>query len=62
MIDLGMPMSLWPDVYGNGFRARHYLESEGEERVAPLVEAIEAAAASFCTARPAKRSSSRMAW
>lgn len=35
MIDLGMPMSLWPDVYGNGFRARHYLESEGEERVAP---------------------------
>ena len=47
MIDLGMPMSLWPDVYGNGFRARHYLESEGEERVAPLVEAIEAAGGEF---------------
>ena len=47
MIDLGMPMSLWPDVYGNGFRARHYLESEGDERVAPLVEAIEAAGGEF---------------
>lgn len=47
MIDLGMPMSLWPDVYGNGFRARHYLESEGEERVAPLVSAIEAAGGEF---------------
>lgn len=47
MIDLGMPMSLWPDVYGNGFRARHYLESEGEERVAPLVQAIEAADGEF---------------
>lgn len=47
MIDLGIPMSLWPDVYGNGFRARHYLESEGEERVAPLVQAIEAAGGEF---------------
>ena len=47
MIDLGMPMSLWPDVYGNGFRARHYLQSEGDERVAPLVEAIEAAGGEF---------------
>lgn len=47
MIDLGMPMSLWPDMYGNGFRARHYLESEGEERVAPLVQAIEAAGGEF---------------
>ncbi|BAK43786.1 FAD-dependent oxidoreductase [Eggerthella sp. YY7918] len=47
MIDLGVPMSLWPDVYGNGFRARHFLESEGEERVAPLVQAIEAAGGEF---------------
>ena len=47
MIDLGIPMSLWPDVYGNGFRARHYLESEGNERVAPLVDAIEATGGEF---------------
>ena len=47
MIDLGIPMSLWPDVYGNGFRARHYLETGGEERVAPLVSAIEAAGGTF---------------
>lgn len=41
LLDLGLPMSLWPDVYGNGFRARHLLESEGEERVAPILAEIE---------------------
>ncbi len=41
MIDLGLPMSLWPDVYGNGFRARHYFETDGEERITPIVAEIE---------------------
>lgn len=47
MMDLGVKMSLWPDVYENGFRARHYLESEGEERIAPLVAEIEANGGQF---------------
>lgn len=41
MIDLGIPMTLWPDVYGNGFRARHLFGSGGEDRVAPIVKTIE---------------------
>lgn len=47
MIDLGIKMSLWPDVYGNGFRARHYLEDEGEDRVQPIVDEIEGAGGEF---------------
>ena len=42
MIDLGVEMYLWPDVYDNGFRARHFLISEGRDRVEPFVQDIEA--------------------
>ena len=41
MMDLGIPMSLWPDVYANGFRARHFFGCDGEARIAPIVEDIE---------------------
>ena len=41
MMDLGIEMELWPDAYDNGFRARHYILPEGEERIAPIVKDIE---------------------
>ncbi len=41
MMDLGIPMELWPDVYDNGFRARHYFLADGKDRVEPIVKAIE---------------------
>ncbi len=41
MMDLGIKMSLWPDVYDNGFRARHFLDVEGEERIKPMTDEIE---------------------
>ncbi len=47
MMDLGVKMSLWPDVYGNGFRARHYIESAGEARTAPIAAEIEANGGQF---------------
>lgn len=47
MLDLGIPMELIPDTYGVGFRGRHMLLTGGEERVAPLVSAIEAAGGEF---------------
>ena len=47
MQDLGVPMYLWPDAYDNGFRARHFFMNGGEERVAPIVKAIEANGGQF---------------
>lgn len=47
MLDLGIPMTLIPDSYGVGFRGRHMFQNGGEERVAPLVQAIEAAGGEF---------------
>lgn len=47
MLDLGIPMDLIPDSYGVGFRGRHMFATGGEERVAPLVQAIEAAGGEF---------------
>lgn len=47
MLDLGIPMTLIPDSYGVGFRGRHMFDTGGEERVAPLVQAIEAAGGEF---------------
>ncbi len=47
MMDLGVPMSLWPDVYGNGFRARHFIEAGGADRTMPIVEEIEANGGQF---------------
>ena len=47
MMDLGVEMELWPDVYKNGFRARHYILPEGAERVDPIVNAIEEAGGTF---------------
>ncbi|BAK45352.1 FAD-dependent oxidoreductase [Eggerthella sp. YY7918] len=43
MLDLGIPMMLIPDTYGVGFRGRHMFQTGGEERVAPIIKAIEAA-------------------
>ncbi len=40
MLDLGIEMELWGDPYGTGFRGRHYLISEGEERTQPIVDDI----------------------
>ncbi|MEG0758113.1 MAG: FAD-dependent oxidoreductase, partial [Raoultibacter sp.] len=47
MLDLGIPMDLIPDSYGVGFRGRHMFVTGGEERVAPLIQAIEAAGGEF---------------
>lgn len=47
MCDFGVPMTLWPDVYGNGFRARHFFSNGGNDRVAPIVNAIEEAGGEF---------------
>lgn len=47
MMELEIPMSLWPDVYDNGFRARHYFECDGKDRIEPIVNAIEAAGGEF---------------
>ena len=41
MMDLGIEMTLWPDAYDNGFRARHFITPEGEDRIAPIVAEIE---------------------
>lgn len=55
MLDLGIEMELMEDTYGVGFRGRHYILSEGEERVAPLVEAIEAAGGEFVFSTAAEK-------
>ncbi|WP_080801958.1 FAD-dependent oxidoreductase [Arabiibacter massiliensis] len=47
MLDLGIPMQLIPDTYGVGFRGRHMFMTGGEERVTPIVGAIEAAGGEF---------------
>lgn len=47
MMDLGIPMELWPDVYDNGFRARHYFLADGKDRVEPIVQAIEESGGEF---------------
>ena len=47
MQDLGIEMYLWPDAYDNGFRARHFIVSEGEERISPIVKEIEANGGQF---------------
>ena len=47
MLDLGIEMYLMEDTYGVGFRGRHYILSEGEERTQPLIDAAEAAGATF---------------
>ena len=54
LYDLGVEMYLWPDAYDNGFRARHYLISEGEERVGPVVAEIEANGGRFLYSTKAK--------
>ncbi len=54
MMDLGIGMELWPDAYDNGFRARHYILPEGEERIAPIVNDIEANGGQFLYGYKAK--------
>lgn len=54
MQDLGIEMYLWPDAYDNGFRARHYILSEGEERISPIVKDIEANGGQFIYSAKAK--------
>ncbi len=54
MIDLGIPMTLWPDVYDNGFRARHLFSVDGQERIEPIVKDIEANGGEFIYAAKAK--------
>ena len=55
MLDLGIPMTLIPDSYGVGFRGRHMFDTGGEERVAPLVQAIEAAGGEFLFSTAAEK-------
>ena len=55
MLDLGIPMALIPDTYGVGFRGRHMFQTGGEERVAPIVSAIEAAGGEFMFATAAEK-------
>ena len=55
MVDLGIPFTLDPDVYGNGFRARHFFGVGGEERVAPIVSAIEEAGGTFFLSNAAEK-------
>lgn len=47
MLDLGIEMTLIPDTYGVGFRGRHMFAAGGNDRVAPIVEAIEAQGGEF---------------
>jgi fumarate reductase flavoprotein subunit len=47
MLDLGIEMYLWEDAYDNGFRARHYILSEGADRIDPIVKDIEANGGEF---------------
>lgn len=55
MLDLGIEMELMEDTYGVGFRGRHYILPEGEERVAPLVEAIQTAGGEFVFSTAAEK-------
>lgn len=41
MMDLGIPMSLWGDPYGVGFRGRHYIEASPADRTDPIIADIE---------------------
>lgn len=41
MMDLGIPMSLWGDPYGVGFRGRHYIEADPVGRTDPIVAHIQ---------------------
>ncbi|MDO4633499.1 MAG: FAD-binding protein [Eubacteriales bacterium] len=54
MIDLGIPMTLWPDVYDNGFRARHLFSVDKQERIEPIVKEIEANGGEFIYGAKAK--------
>lgn len=54
MQELGVEMYLWPDVYDNGFRARHFIISEGEDRIGPIVKEIEANGGEFIYEAKAK--------
>lgn len=47
MLDMGISMVLIEDTYGVGFRGRHMFEAGGNDRVAPIVEAIEAKGGEF---------------
>lgn len=55
MLDLGIEMSLDPDVYGVGWRGRHYILAEGEQRVAPLVADIESHGGEFLYSTKAEK-------
>ena len=42
MCELGIPMHLWEDAYGVGFRGRHYIDASPSDRTDPIVADIEA--------------------
>ena len=42
MCELGIPMHLWEDAYGVGFRGRHYIDASPTDRTEPIVADIEA--------------------
>ena len=41
MEELGVPMELWGDPYGVGFRGRHFILADGLGRTEPLTQEIE---------------------
>lgn len=40
MMDLGIPMHLWGDPYGTGFRGRHYFDDDGTQRTQLIADDI----------------------
>ena len=42
MCELGIPMHLWEDAYGVGFRGRHFIDASPSDRTDPIVADIEA--------------------
>lgn len=47
MLDLGIPMELIPDTYGVGFRGRHMIMADPQQRTEPLVADIESNGGEF---------------
>lgn len=55
MEKLGIPMIVFEDLYGVGFRARHIICSKPRDRVAPIVERIEKNGGRFLWRTPAEK-------
>lgn len=53
--ELGIPLFVMEDTYGVGFRGRHMFMAQGQDRIMPFVNAIEANGGEFMYQTPAKK-------